>query len=409
VVAKELALRAKIARMLQSAGYGVELAAGEKRPLQLALDGKIDAAIVVPGFGLTGLTIARELRDLVPRMIVLADRTDDIGLFARSLPGVDALLLHPLDEHGLLDRLANAMATPKNTGDEPAPAPAILRIDGCRLDLAGRTFVHADGREVPLTRAEFLLLAAFARSPGRVLSRDQLSHAVAGHGAEPYDRSIDMQVARLRRKIEPNPKAPRFILTASGGGYKFVTRRQNADPESGAVGGERATEKAAPVLVLPNKPSIAVMAFQNMSGDPAQDYFADGMAEDIITARSRMRWLFVIARNSTFTYKDHAVDVKQVGREPGVRYVLEGSVRKSANRVRISAQLIDASTGVHLWADRFESALDDIFDLQDQVTASVVCAIAPKLEQAETARATRKPTESLDAYDYFLRGMARPC
>jgi TolB-like protein/DNA-binding response OmpR family regulator len=419
VVAKELALRAKIARILQPAGYAVELAAGEKRALQLAADGKIDAAIVVPGPGLAGLPIARELRDAVPRMIVLADRTDDIGLFARSLPGVDAFLLHPLDQQRLLDRLANAMTLPANTGDETASAPAILRIDGCRLDLAGRTFVHADGREVPLTRAESLLLAAFARSPGRVLSRDQLSHSVAGHGVEPYDRSIDMRVARLRRKIEPNPKAPRFILTAPGGGYKFVARQPSADAGSGAVGGERAerrltvaadvngaAEKAASVLALPNKPSIAVMAFQNMSGDPAQDYFADGMAEDIITALSRMHWLFVIARNSTFTYKGRAVDVKHVGRELGVRYVLEGSVRKSANRVRISVQLIDASTGVHLWADRFESALDDIFDLQDQVTASVVCAIAPKLEQAETARATRKPTESLDAYDYFLRGMA---
>ena len=156
----------------------------------------------------------------------------------------------------------------------------------------------------------------------------------------------------------------------------------------------------------PTAPSIAVLPFQNLSGDPEQEYFADGMVEDIITALSRMRWLFVIARNSSFTYKGRAVDVKQVGRELGVRYVLEGSVRKAANRVRITGQLIDASTGAHLWADRFDGALDDIFDLQDQVTASVVGAIAPKLEQAEIERAKRKPTESLDAYDYYLRGMA---
>ena len=161
-----------------------------------------------------------------------------------------------------------------------------------------------------------------------------------------------------------------------------------------------------PALALPDKPSIAVLPFQNMSGDPEQEYFADGMVEDIITALSRMRWLFVIARNSSFTYKGRAVDVKQVGRELGVRYVLEGSVRKAANRVRITGQLIDASTGAHLWADRFDGALEDIFDLQDQVTTSVVGAIAPKLEQAEIERAKRKPTESLDAYDYFLRGMA---
>jgi adenylate cyclase len=157
---------------------------------------------------------------------------------------------------------------------------------------------------------------------------------------------------------------------------------------------------------LPDKPSIAVLPFQNLSGDPDQDYFADGIVEEIITALSRMHWLFVIARNSSFTYKGRAVDVKQVGRALGVRYVLEGSVRKAGNRVRIIGQLIDASTGAHLWADRFEGGLEDVFDLQDQVTAKVVGAVAPKLEQAEIERAKRKPTESLDAYDYFLRGMA---
>ena len=161
-----------------------------------------------------------------------------------------------------------------------------------------------------------------------------------------------------------------------------------------------------PALSLPNKPSIAVLPFQNMSGDTEQDYFADGIVEEIITALSRTRWLFVIARNSSFTYKGRAVDVKQVGRELGVRYVLEGSVRKAGNRVRITGQLVDTSTGAHLWAERFEGGLEDVFDLQDRVTASVVGAIAPKVEQAEIERAKRKPTESLDAYDYFLRGMA---
>jgi TolB-like protein len=161
-----------------------------------------------------------------------------------------------------------------------------------------------------------------------------------------------------------------------------------------------------PGLALPDEPSIAVMPFNNMSGDPEQEYFADGMVEEIITALSRMRWLFVIARNSSFTYKSRAVDVKQVGRELGVRYVLEGSVRKAVNRVRITAQLVDASTRMHLWADRFEGALDDVFDLQDQVTASVVGAISPRLEQAEIERAKHKPTESLSAYEYYLRGIA---
>jgi len=162
----------------------------------------------------------------------------------------------------------------------------------------------------------------------------------------------------------------------------------------------------SPSLTLPDKPSIAVLAFQNLSDDPEQEYFTDGIVEEIITALSRMRWLFVIARNSSFTYKGRAVEVKQVGRELGVRYILEGSVRKAGNRLRISGQLIEASTGVHLWADRFDGDLKDIFDLQDRVAASVTGAIGPKLEQAEIERAKRKPTERLDAYDYYLRGLA---
>ena len=160
-------------------------------------------------------------------------------------------------------------------------------------------------------------------------------------------------------------------------------------------------------LALPDKPSIAVLPFTNMSGDPEQDYFADGMAEDIITALSHFKALFVIARNSSFTYKGRAVDVKQIGRELGVRYVLEGSVRKAANRVRITGQLVDTATGAHLWADRFDGGLGDTFDLQDQVTESVVGAIAPAVEKAEIERAKRKPTESLDAYALYLRGLAR--
>ena len=159
-------------------------------------------------------------------------------------------------------------------------------------------------------------------------------------------------------------------------------------------------------LPFPSKPSIAVLPFDNLSGDREQEYFADGIVEEIITALSRFRGLFVIARNSSFAYKGRAVDVKQIGRELGVRYVLEGSVRKAGSRVRITGQLIDTSSGAHLWADRFDGPLEDIFDLQDQVTSNVVGAIAPKLLQAEIDRANRKPTENLDAYDFYLRGLA---
>jgi TolB-like protein len=168
--------------------------------------------------------------------------------------------------------------------------------------------------------------------------------------------------------------------------------------------GEAASPAAA--LALPDKPSIAVLPFQNMSGDPEQEYFVDGMVEEIITALSRIRWLFVIARNSSFTYKGQAVDVKQVGRELGVRYVLEGSVRKAGQRVRITGQLIDATTGTHLWADRFDGSLEDIFDLQDKVATSVAGVIEPALQAAETTRSANRSTADLTAYDLFMRAYA---
>jgi len=165
------------------------------------------------------------------------------------------------------------------------------------------------------------------------------------------------------------------------------------------------TSGRATSLPLPDKPSIAVLPFANMSGDPEQEYFADGMVEEIITALSRIRWLFVIARNSSFTYKGQAIDVKQVGRELGVHYVLEGSVRKAGGRVRITAQLIDAQSGTHLWADRFDGSLEDVFDLQDKVASSVAGVIEPALRSAEIRRSANRPTSDLTAYDFYLRAL----
>jgi TolB-like protein/tetratricopeptide (TPR) repeat protein len=174
------------------------------------------------------------------------------------------------------------------------------------------------------------------------------------------------------------------------------------------IGPSPVTEQptAAPTaLPLPDKPSIAVLPFANLSGDPEQEYFVDGMVEEIITALSRIRWLFVIARNSSFTYKGQAVDVKQVARELGVRYVLEGSVRKAGERVRVTAQLIDAETGTHLWADRFDGSLEDVFDLQDKVAINVAGVIEPTLQAAEMRRSTARPTSDLTAYDFYLRAL----
>jgi adenylate cyclase len=173
-----------------------------------------------------------------------------------------------------------------------------------------------------------------------------------------------------------------------------------------AIGPVSPTVQETPALPLPDKPSIVVLPFQNMSGDPEQEYFADGMVEEIITALSRIRWLFVIARNSSFTYKGQAVDVKRVGRELGVRYVLEGSVRKAGGRLRITAQLIDALGGAHLWADRFDGALEDVFELQDKVASSVSGIIEPELQAAEMRRSAARPIADLTAYDLYLRALA---
>ena len=214
----------------------------------------------------------------------------------------------------------------------------------------------------------------------------------------------------MRKAIGDSGEQQRLIRTVPRKGVRFVGLVRSEQPVAAdrvpATPTQMVAASSEPGLMPSDRPSIAIMPFQNMSGDHEQEYFADGVVEEIIIALSRVRSLSVVARNSSFIYKGRVADVKQVARELGVRYVLEGSVRKAANRVRIAGQLIDASTGAHLWADRFDGSLEDIFDLQDQVTTSVVGAIAPKLEQAEIERAKRKPTESLDAYDYFLRGMA---
>ena len=213
----------------------------------------------------------------------------------------------------------------------------------------------------------------------------------------------------VRRAIGDSGEQQRFIRTIARKGYRFVgdvAEQSIGSATAPAVSTVDKPDGASRPLSLPDKPSIAVLPFTNISGDPEQEYFADGITEDITTALSQFRWLFVIARNSSFVFKGKSVDSRQIARELGVRYLLEGSVRKAGNRLRITGQLVDASSGAHLWADRFDGTFDDVFDLQDKVTANVVGAIGPKLEQAEISRARRKPTESLDAYDYYLRGMA---
>jgi len=273
-----------------------------------------------------------------------------------------------------------------------------LLFGDCVLDVDRRELKRAFGA-VPLGPQVFDLLVYLVENRDRVVGKDDLLAAV-WDGRIVSESTITSQINAARTAIGDNGHDQRFIRTVARKGFRFVGEVTEA------AAAPAATAAAGPGPPLPDKPSIAVLAFANLSGDAEQDYFADGMVEDIITALSHIRWLFVIARNSSFAYKDQAGDVRRIGRELGVRYVLEGSVRRAANRVRITGQLIDAETSGHLWAERYEGALDDVFELQDQITASVVSAIARELERAEIERAKRKPTECLDAYDYFLRGMA---
>jgi TolB-like protein len=252
----------------------------------------------------------------------------------------------------------------------------------------------------------FDLLLYLVRHRERVVGKEELLDAVWG-GRIVSESTVTSHINAMRKAIGDSGSEQRLVRTVARKGFRFVANvRELALPDDLGRSGQVLSGANGPLeLVIPKKPSIAALPFLNLSGDPEQEYFADGMVEDIITSLSRVGWLFVIARNSSFAYKGRLVDVKQVSRELGVRYVLEGSVRKASNRVRITGQLVDATTGGNLWAERFEGSLDDIFQLQDEMVASVVCAIMPQLERAEIERAQHKPTEILDAYDYYLRGM----
>jgi TolB-like protein/class 3 adenylate cyclase len=264
-----------------------------------------------------------------------------------------------------------------------------------RLNLTRRE-LRRDKALVRLGRRALDILCVLASAGGAVVTKDELMAQVWA-GVVVEENNLQVHISALRKVLEEDGDVESSIATVPGRGYRLLLPRER--PASGDPAPGRS-------LPAPDKPSIAVMPFLNLSGDPEQEYFADGMVEEIITALSHIRWLFVIARNSTFTYKGQAADAKRIGRELGVRYVLEGSVRKGGNRVRIMAQLIDADSGGHLWADHFEGQLADVFDLQDNVAASVAGVIEPELQTAEAARSAGRQTADLTAYDLFLRAHA---
>ena len=251
-------------------------------------------------------------------------------------------------------------------------------------------------REIRLTPKALALLTFLAERPGKVISKEELFAAV-WPGVAVGDAALVTCIQELRKALRDNARHPRYIETLHRRGYRFIAEITSAPPP------EAAFAPAAPALSLPDRPSIAVLPFLNMSGDPEQDYFADGISEDLITGLARIRWLFVIARNSTFVYKNRSVDVKQVSRELGVRYVLEGSVRRAGNRLRISAQLIDATSGGHHWAERYDRELGDIFAVQDEITRSVAAALEPHLLAAEGVRALSRSAEDLGAWELVVR------
>ena len=256
------------------------------------------------------------------------------------------------------------------------------------LDRGSATLLGG-GKPIAIGQRGYPLLEALATAEGPVTKADLIEAAWPGTIVE--EGNLTVQIAALRKALGPRPDGQEWIVTVPRVGYRLV----RAGPPVGA--GEEEPGSL--------RPSIAVLPFQNLSGDPAQDYFADGIVEDITTALSSFHSFAVIARNSSFTYKGRAVDVRDVGRELGVRYILEGSVRKSGERLRVTAQLVEAASGAHLWARKFDGTLADVFDMQDDITAQVAGIVEPSIQAAEIDRARRKPPQSLDAYDLMLRGM----
>ena len=281
----------------------------------------------------------------------------------------------------------------------------------------GRHELRRGGQAVRIEPQVFDLLLHLVRNRDRIVSKDELIEAI-WQGRIISEAALSTCVSAARRAVGDSGGSQQFIRTVPKRGFRFVCKiddeaKPAVNDDKGADGSVATAKPVeiiqditdAPALALPDKPSIAILPFQNLSGDPDQEYFADGLTEDIITGLSRQRWFFVIARNSTFAFKGGAVDVRKVAGELGVRYVLEGSVRKAAGKVRVTGQLIDAVHGVHLWADRYDRELADVFELQDDITNKVIGSVGPQILVAEAARIRRKPPQSMHAWDLVLQAL----
>ncbi|MGA9848180.1 MAG: winged helix-turn-helix domain-containing protein [Roseiarcus sp.] len=276
-----------------------------------------------------------------------------------------------------------------------------LRFAGLVLDLDACMLARESGEAVPLTRGEFAVLRMFVSRPGRVISRDALLDAFANRRFEPFDRSVDVLIGKLRRKIESDPKQPRLIVTVPGEGYRFDALRFRP-PQIVELADSDTTAK--PNGPSPPRLSMVVLPFANIGGDPEQEYFVDGATESLTTDLSRISGAFVIARNTAFAYKGKAGDVTQIGRELNVRYVLEGSVQRAGGRMRVNVQLIEAETGAHLWAERFDKPVADLFDMQDEIVSHLANRLGQELVRAEAGRAER--VANPDSMDHYFLGLA---
>ena len=269
-----------------------------------------------------------------------------------------------------------------------------------------RRELRRSGELVAMQPQVFDLLVHLLRHRDRVVSRDDLIALVWG-GRIVSDSTLDSRINAARNAVGDNGKEQKLIRTIPRKGLRFVGAvNGHSDNDPPTATPPEDAERPRPTLPLPDRPAIAVLPFDNMSGDREQEYFSDGISEDIITALSKLRWFFVIARNSSFTYKGKAVHMKQVAAELGVRYVLEGSVRKSGDRVRITAQLNDTATGSHIWAEHYDRDLTDVFAVQDEITDAIVTAIEPQIYAAENFRSRRKPPNSMDAWDLVMRALS---
>jgi TolB-like protein len=276
----------------------------------------------------------------------------------------------------------------------PPPLQQDIVLGPFRLDTLGRSLTR-DGAPVPVGGRALDVLALLAAAAGETIGKDTLLDQV-WPGLTVEENNLHVQISTLRRLL-----GDRWIVTVPGRGYRLIVPATEP-PVTAEIDEARPPALA---VTLPDIPSIAVLPFANMSANRRQEYFSDGVADDIITELSRNRFLFVVARNSSFSYKGRAVDVKQIARELGVRYLLEGSVRESGGRVRVNAQLIDAGAGNHLWAERYDRDRADVFAVQDKIARAVTIAIQPAITQAELRRALRKPRGSLDAWEAYQRGM----